>query len=59
LSCWENGGPGSDGLDLLLGNNSYAFIDIFQFLNVPARVRHNKFWNKLDFSVLISPNSKK
>lgn len=30
-------------LDLLLGNNSYAFIDIFQFLNVAARVRHNKF----------------
>lgn len=47
--------PGAErALDLLLGNNSYAFIDIFQFLNVAARVRHNKFWNKLDFAVLIS-----
>lgn len=36
--------PGAErALDLLLGNNSYAFIDIFQFLNVAARVRHNKF----------------
>lgn len=34
---------GTGALDLLLGNNSYAFIDIFQFLNVAARVRHNKF----------------
>lgn len=36
-------GRGTGALDLLLGNNSYAFIDIFQFLNVAARVRHNKF----------------